>query len=116
MSTHVILSSGEEPCRLTSHSHPGRSLVDSRHTLIRGGAVSTHITLSSREEPCRLTSLSHQGRRTVVFESMQEQRSRLAGNHRVSMKSHAFFNCIFQSHILKHFITIAKVGGIIMEM
>ena len=37
-----------------SHSHPGRSHVDSRHTLIQGGAVLTHVTLSSWEEPCRL--------------------------------------------------------------
>ena len=86
------------------------------HTLIRGGAVSTRVTLSSGEEPCRLASHSHPERRTVVFESMQEQHSRLAGNHRVSMKSHAFFNCIFQSHILKCFITITKGGGIIMQM
>ena len=54
MSTHIILSSREEPCRFTSHSHPGRSRVDLHHTLIQGGAVSTHVTLSSREEPCRL--------------------------------------------------------------
>ena len=63
--THVILSSWEEPCRLTSHCHPGRSRVDSRHTLILGGAVSTHVTLSSREEPCPLTSHSHPGRSRV---------------------------------------------------
>ena len=54
MSTRVTLSSGEEPCRLMSHSHSGRSRVDSRHTLIWGGTVSTHVTLSSGEEPCRL--------------------------------------------------------------
>ena len=89
MSTQVTLSSREEPCRLKSHSHPGRSRVDShshpgrsrvdsRHTLIWGGAVSTHVThssreepcrltstLSSREEPCRLTSHSHLGRSRV---------------------------------------------------
>ena len=65
VSTHVTLSSGEEPCRLTSHSHPGRSRVDSRHALIWGGAMSTHVTLSSREEPCRLTSHSHPGRSHV---------------------------------------------------
>ena len=51
MSTRVTLSSGEEPCRLASHSRPGRSRVDSRHTLVRGGAVSTHVTLSSGEDP-----------------------------------------------------------------
>ena len=65
MSTRVTLSSREEPCRLTSHSHPGRSPVDSRHTLIRGGAVSTRVTLSSGEEPCRLVSHSHPGRSRV---------------------------------------------------
>ena len=54
--------------------------------------------------------------RTVAFESMQEQHSCLAGNHRVNMKSHIFFNCIFQSHIFKCFITITKGGGIIMQM
>ena len=46
------LSSGEEP-------------VDSRRTLIRGGAVSTRITLSSGEEPCGLMSHSHPGRSRV---------------------------------------------------
>ena len=61
----VTLSSREEPCRLASHSHPGRSRVDSRHTLIRGGAVLTHVTLSSGEEPCRLASHSHPGRSRV---------------------------------------------------
>ena len=62
VSTRITLSSGEELCRLASHSHPGRSRIDSRHTLIQGGAVSTRITLSSREEPCRLMSHSHPGR------------------------------------------------------
>ena len=42
--------------------------------------------------------------------------SHLAGNHSVNMKLHAFFNCIFQSHISKCFITIAIWGGIIMQM
>ena len=78
VSTPVTLSSGEEPCRLTSRSHPGeepcrlmsrshpgRSRVDSRHALIRGGAVLTHVTLSSGEELCRLTSRSHPGRSPV---------------------------------------------------
>ena len=65
VSTHVTLSSWEEPCRLTSHSHPGRSRVDSCRTLIRGGAVLIHVTLSSREEPCQLTSHSHSGRSRV---------------------------------------------------
>ena len=45
MSTRVTLSSGEEPCRLASHSHRGRSRVDSCHTLIGGGAMSTRVTL-----------------------------------------------------------------------
>ena len=53
--THITLSSGEEPCQLTSHSHPGRSRVDSRQTLIQGGAVSTRVTLSSGEEPVGTT-------------------------------------------------------------
>ena len=65
MSTHVTLSSGKEPCRLTSHSHPGRNHIDSHHTLIQGGAVSTRVTLSSGEEPYRLTSHSHPGRSRV---------------------------------------------------
>ena len=55
VSTRVTLSSWEEPCRLASHSHPGRSRVDSRHTPIWGRAVSTHVTLSSWEEPVGTT-------------------------------------------------------------
>ena len=69
ISTHFTLSSGEEPCHLASHSHTGRSCVDSRHTLIRREAVSTHITLSSREEPCWLASHSHPGRTQLELHS-----------------------------------------------
>ena len=65
MSTHVTLSSGEEPCQLTSHSHPGRSPVDSHRTVIRGGALSTRVTLPSGEEPCRFASHPHPGRSRV---------------------------------------------------
>ena len=55
-----------------SHSHPGRSRVDSRHTLIRGGAMSTYVTLSSREEPCRLTLSSGEEPCRLTLSSREE--------------------------------------------